>query len=294
MTETIPGQVDSVSRTGVTPGLRELPAMAPSGRDLPTPTSAAVEALAPTRTLRAAVNLSNFLLVTGQDAEGHPAGVSPDMARTLAEQLGVSLELISYETPGALADDGALGRWDIGNIGAEPKRAEHISFTAAYCEIECTYLVPAGSEITTIEEVDRPGRRISCSARSAYGLWLERNIEHAELIQVSGLDASFDAFVEQELDALAGLRPRLLSDAERLTGSRILEGRFTAVQQAIGTPRDRDEAGITYLRRYVEAAKETGLVGRLIEKHAVTGLAVAPAAPQGDSGAAGVRCSPGR
>ena len=111
---------------------------------LPAPSEAAVRALAPTGTLRAAINLSNFLLVTGRGADGNPEGVSPDMARTLAERLGVGLELLRYKTPGELADAAASGVWDIGNIGAEPARAESIAFTAAYCEIEATYMVPPG------------------------------------------------------------------------------------------------------------------------------------------------------
>ncbi len=245
--------------------------------DLPSPSPAAVAALAPTGTLRAAINLSNFLLVTGKSATGDPEGVSPDMARTLADQLGVGLELRKYKTPGELADDGPSGTWDIGNIGADPLRSEYISFTAAYCEIESTYLVPAGSPLTSIDQVDQPGIRIASAARAAYDLWLERNIQHAELVQVSGLDGSFDAFVEQKLDALAGLRPRLLSDVERLPGARILDGCFSTVQQAIGTPKDRDPAGFDYLVTFVEAAKSQGLVAELIAKHEVVGLSVAPA-----------------
>ncbi len=243
--------------------------------DLPQPTAAAVAALAPTGTLRAAINLSNFLLVTGKSDAGDPVGVSPDMAATLAKQLGVDLELLRYKSPGEVADDGISGNWDIGNIGAEPKRAEHIDFTAAYCEIQCTYMVPPGSDITSIDQVDQPGRRIASAARAAYDLWLERNLEHAELVQVSGLDGSFEALVEQNLDALAGLLPRLLTDVERLPGARILDGRFTAVQQAMGTPKDRDPAGFDYLRSFVEAAKASGLVASFIEKHEANGLSVA-------------------
>lgn len=243
--------------------------------NLPEPSAAARAALAPTGTLRAAINLSNFLLVTGKGDDGNPVGVSPDMARTLADSLGVDLELLRYKTPGAIADDAASGNWDIGNIGAEPKRAEQIAFTAAYCEIQCTYLVPADSEITSIDQVDQPGRRIASAARSAYDLWLERNIERAELVQVSGLDGSFEAFVDQKLDALAGLLPRLLTDVERLPGARILDGSFTAVQQAMGTPRDRDPAGSEFLRSFVEAAKASGLVGSFIEAHNANGLSVA-------------------
>ncbi len=139
-------------------------------------------------------------------------------------------------------------------------------------------IVPAGSPIQSVEEVDQPGKRVACAARSAYGLWLERNLHQAELVQVSGLDDSFDLFVEQQLDALAGLLPRLITDVERLPGARILPGRFTAVQQAIGTPKDRDPAGFEYLRWFVEDAKASGLVAELIKKHNVSGLSVAPPA----------------
>jgi polar amino acid transport system substrate-binding protein len=245
---------------------------------LPEPSPAAVAALAPTGTLRAAINIGNFLLVTGRDDDGNPVGVSPDMARTLAERLGVGLQLLRYKSPAALADDAESGAWDVGNIGAEPARAQHISFTAAYCEIEATYLVPPGSAITGVEDVDRPGIRIASAAKAAYDLWLERNLQHAELVRAEGLDGSFQAFVDQGLDALAGLRPRLLTDVERLPGSRILDGRVTAVQQAMGTPRGRDQAGFTYLQSFVEAAKADGLVAGFIERHEVKGLSVAATA----------------
>lgn len=242
---------------------------------LPSPSAAAIEALAPEGTLRAAINLSNFLLVTGKGDDGNPEGVSPDMAKALAAQLGVGVELLRYKTPGEIADDGGSDKWDVGNIGAEPKRAEFINFTAAYCEIVSTYIVPADSTITTIEEVDQPGVRIASAARAAYDLWLEANLQHAELVQVSGLDGSFEAFVEQKLDALAGLLPRLLTDVERLPGARIIDGCFTTVKQAMGTPKGRDDAGFEYLQAFVEAAKATGLVASLIEKHGVQGLSVA-------------------
>ena len=147
---------------------------------IPVPSEHAVHALAPTGVLRAAVNLSNFLLVTGKSPDGDPVGVSPDMAKALADRLGVGLRLLRYKSPAELADDAANGVWDIGNIGAEPARAEAIAFTAAYCEIESTYLVPAASPIRAIADVDRPGMRIASAARSAYGLWLDRNIRHAE------------------------------------------------------------------------------------------------------------------
>lgn len=233
--------------------------------------------LAPTGKLRAAINMSNFLLVTGKAENGDPTGVSPDMAVEVARRLGVPLQLMPYPNPGALGDDADSGNWDIGNIGAEPQRAEKIAFSAAYCEIEATYLVPAGSPIQTMADVDKPGVKISVTGRAAYGLWLQNNIKHAELIKTDTLDSAFDTFVEHKLDVLAGLKPRLITDIEKLPGARILDGQFSAVQQAIGTPKKNQEAA-KWLAAFVEEAKASGMVAGFIEKHNVKGLSVAPAA----------------
>jgi polar amino acid transport system substrate-binding protein len=236
-----------------------------------------VAELAPTGVLRAGINLSNFLLVTGKSPSGDPQGVAPDLAREVARRLGVAVRYLPFSTPGELADMAGRGVWDIGLIGAEPQRAETIAFTAAYAEIEATYLVPAHSPLNTIADIDAEGVRIAVTGRSAYGLWLERNIKRASLVRTETLDSAFDAFEREGLEALAGLKLRLLGDQAKLPGARILEGRFTSVQQAIGTAKS-NAAGAAFLRDFVEEAKSSGLVARLIERHNVRGLSVAPAA----------------
>jgi polar amino acid transport system substrate-binding protein len=243
-----------------------------------TPSQQVVAELAPTGVLRAAINMGNFLLVTGKAPSGDPSGVSADIAAAIAARLGVPVKYVPYARPGELADDAEKGLWDIGNIGAEPQRAAVIDFTAAYCEIEATYLVPAGSPIRGVGEVDRPGKSIAVTARSAYGLWLENNIKQAKLVQFDSADAAVKAFVDDKMDAYAGLRPALVGLAEKLPGSRILDGQFSAVQQAVGTPK-KNTAGFAFLRDFVEEAKRSGVVASLIERHGVTGrLSVAPPA----------------
>lgn len=241
----------------------------------PVPDVDARSALTPTGRLRAAINLSNDLLVTGRDDDGLPEGVSPDLAKVLAEQLDVEAELIGYANPGSLTDAATRDEWDIGNVGAAPGRTEVIAFSPPYCQIECTYLVPPGSSIQSVDEVDRPGVRVAATNRTAYGLWLEHNLRHAELVLFETHPEAWEGFVEG-LDALAGLRPRHLRDRDRLPGSSVLPGRFAAVQQAIGTPATRDTAGLRYLTEFVRAAVASGLVADLIATHGVDGrLAVA-------------------
>ena len=232
--------------------------------------------LAPHGVLRAAINMGNFLLVTGKAPNGDPDGCSPDMARAIAASLGVPVRFVPYAKPGELADDVDNDKWDIGNIGAEPARAEKIDFTAAYVEIEATYLVPAGSPITSIAQVDVKGTRIAVTARSAYDLWLERNIHNATLHRANSQAAVIEMFQAEKMEALAGLRPGLIGDVGKMPGSRILDGQFTAVQQAIGTAK-KNTAGFAYLKKFVEDAKKSGAVAALIEKHGTTGrLSVAP------------------
>ena len=126
-------------------------------------------------------------------------------------------------------------------------------------------------------QVDAAGVRIAVTDRSAYGLWLDRNIKQAELVRSQSLDAAFEQFVAEKLDALSGLKPRLLQDIRKLPGARILDGRFMAVQQAIGTPR-KNAAAAAFLKDFVEGAKASGLVAGFIAHHKVQGLSVAPPA----------------
>jgi len=233
--------------------------------------------LAPTGVLRAGINLSNFLLVTGRSATAEPEGVAPDVARAIATSLGVPIHYVTFKSPGELADQAGKNIWDIGLIGAEPQRAAVMTFSAAYVEIEATYMVPPGSPITSIDQVDRKGVKVVTSARSAYGLWLENNIKNAELIQIAGLDGAFNKFRDDKIDVLAGLRPGLLKDIQKMPGATILPGKFSAVQQAVGCNKPAAE-GARYIADFVENAKKSGLIAGFIEKHKVNGLSVAPPA----------------
>lgn len=242
------------------------------------PLPAIAAELAPSGVLRAAINTGNTLLVTGSDSAGDPVGVAPDLAREIAARLGMPIRFVLFPRPAALADAATDGVWDIGLIGAEPARAEKIAFTAAYAEIEASYLAPAGSPLGKIADVDQPGVRIAVAAGSAYCLWLERNLKRATLAPAASPGEAEALFAAEKLDALAGLRDGLQASLERLEGARILPGRFMTVQQAVGTQKHKTAAA-AFLRSFVEDAKASGLIARLIDRHGMTGrLTVAPSA----------------
>ena len=242
----------------------------------PVPSKARSE-LAPTATLRVGINTGNFLLVTKYTPGAEPRGVAPDLARELGRRLGLPIEFVVFDSAGKLADAGKAGAWDVAFLGNEPQRANEIAFTGAYLEIPVTYLVPAGSSIRAVADVDREGVRVAVAEKSAYDLFLTRNLRHAQLVRTEGIEGSYQLFVKEKLEALAGLKPRLVSDADRLPGLRVLDGQCTSVKQSIGTPKGRD-AGAKYLREFVEDVKASGFVARAIAEYGVRGVSVAPPA----------------
>jgi polar amino acid transport system substrate-binding protein len=250
--------------------------MTPSKAAAAIPPAAKAE-LTRTGKLRAGINFSNVLLTT-LGPNGEQGGVAVEFARELAHRLEVPLEIIPYKSAGSLADSVSTGAWDISVLGDEPERAKVIAFATPLTEIEATYLVPAGSPIRSVGEVDRAGIRIVSPAKSAYDLYLTRTIENAQLVPIAGTRQAEEHFVREKLDALAGLKPVLLEFAPTLPGSRILDGNFTVVRHTVGMPRDGRDAAAAYLRDLVEDVKASGLVAKWIEKSGVKGLGVARAA----------------
>ena len=231
--------------------------------------------LAPHGVLSAAVYLGNFLLVTGRTAVGQPTGIAPDICRAIAKHLNVSLELTGYETQNEVVEAAASGKCGIVLVGSDPARAQKVTFTPAYVELEATYLVPANSPIQDISQVDQPGVRIASFFKSAYDLWLQRNLKHATLVHADSLDASNTLFISEHLDALAGLKTGLVTFAEKVPGLRILDGQFTGIQQAIATKKTNIEA-VEFLSACVEDFIRSGLVTDLIRQYEVQGLSAAP------------------
>lgn len=237
--------------------------------------AAARAELTPTGKLRAGINFQNMLLTT-RGPNGEQGGVAVEFSRELAKRLGVECQIIPYESAGGLAESVSSGAWEISVLGIEPARAEQITFATALTEIEATYLVRADSPFKSVTEVDRPGVRIAVAAKSAYDLYLSRTIKQATLVQVQGLEAAAERFVEDNLEVLAGLKPALLEFMPTLPGSRLLDGNFYVVRHTVGTPKGHPNAD-AYLAQLVEEVKASGLVAEWIEKSGVKGLSVAPA-----------------
>jgi len=235
-----------------------------------------LQQLAPKGYLRAAINLSNFLLVTGTDDKGNPEGVSPELAKALANELNLELKLIPFKRPGELADAVKDDVWDIGNIANESERAKSITFSYPYTLIESTFLVRESSKINLFQDVDKPGVRIAVAERSAYDLWLTENIKNAELIRAKSIDLSFKIFEDNSYEVLAGLKPRLIDDLKNTKNCKILPGAFTFIKQCIGSKPGNPEAE-KFINNFIEKNIKNGFIESLLLKYNVLGKLSVPA-----------------
>ncbi|MDR5825086.1 MULTISPECIES: ABC transporter substrate-binding protein [unclassified Caballeronia] len=239
--------------------------------------SSLLNALAPTGTLRASINLGNPILAHRTEGS-EPGGVSVDIARELASRLGVPASFTSFDRAAESVEAVTNEAADIGFFAIDPLRGAGIAFTAAYVLIEGCYLVREDSPITRNEQVDREGNRILVGKASAYDLFLTREIKHAQLVRTALSQTVVEEFLRDVLEVAAGVKQQLQADAARHPGVRLLDGRFMVIQQAMGLPKRHGEEAAAYLRGFVEDIKRSGFVAAALKRHGIEGASVAPAA----------------
>jgi polar amino acid transport system substrate-binding protein len=236
------------------------------------------EALAPSGRLRASINLGNPILARRVAGSDQAAGVSVDLARTLAEQLSVPLDTLVVDSALKSVEAVTSGRADIGFFAIDPQRANTIGFTAPYVLIEGAYLVRQGSPLNDNAEVDRAGHTIMVGRGSAYDLYLSRALKQAKLAHAPTSPSVVDHFLLHNADVAAGVKQQLEADATRLGGLRLLPGRFMVIEQAMGLPAARGPAALDALKAFVEWSKRSGFVAEALARHQIQGAIVAPAA----------------
>lgn len=233
--------------------------------------------LAPKGRLRAAINFGNSVLAQQDPAGGPPRGVSAELARELARRLGVGIDYVTFDAAGKVVEAGKTGLWDIAFLAVDPVRAAGIDFTAPYVVIEGVYVVPKDSKLDTVADVDRDGVRVAVAQGSAYDLYLTRALKHATLVRQPSGPEALDMFVRDRLEAAAGVRQPIAAFAQAHPDTRLIPGRFMAIEQAMGTVKGR-EAGIAYLRSFIEEMKASGFVARALEASGQGDASVAPPA----------------
>lgn len=240
---------------------------------MPPVTPEVVKELAPTGKLRVAINVGNMVLAQQNPATLEPLGVTPELARELGKELGIPAVLTPYDAAGKVFEAAKRGEVDIVFLAIEPVRAAEIAFTAPYVLIEGVYMVPVGSDLKSVAEVDREGIRIGVNRNSAYDLFLTRTLKSATLVRG---DDGVALFKKEGLEAAAGVKQPIVLYAKTDPTVRVIDGRFMEIRQAMGTPQGRP-AGAAFLRGFIEEMKASGFVADALKRSNQPDATVAPA-----------------
>jgi polar amino acid transport system substrate-binding protein len=242
------------------------------------PSGPPLHELAPTGKVRVGVGVgavSSAFWATRDAATGQPRGVTVDLANALARTLRRPLELVVYPNSGELTAAGLRGEWDVAFMPVDDERAKAVDFGPSYYLFESTYLVPAGSTIRTIADVDRAGVRVAAVANTTTSRSARRALKTATVVELRTVEEIIDRVLAGQADAVALGRESLESLAPRLPGSRILDGHFHASGVAVAVPKNRP-AALAYVSAFIEKAKATGTVRRALDDAGLRNAAVAP------------------
>jgi len=224
--------------------------------------------------LRAAINFGNPVLAQ-RSPDGEPMGVSVALAKALARELGVPLDMVFYEAAGHVTASVHEGKWDIAFCALDPVRAQELDFTAPYVLIEGTYLVWKEAPFQTVQDIDQADVEVSVGKGAAYDLFLTRELKNAELVRVSTSAAAVEAFLDKQSTVAAGVRQPLERVAAARQDLRVLPGSFTSIQQAMAKPKT-GKLPIDYLKDFVERQKNNGMVQAGLDASGQAAASVAP------------------
>lgn len=222
--------------------------------------SEALRELAPTGTIRIALNTANAATVTVSDA-GTLDGPAPRLALALGAWTGLPTSIIHFGSAGEIVRSAETGgAWDVAFLAIDPARAGLFHFTPAYLSIEAIAAVWAASAFRSLEELDRSEVRIATSEGAAYDLVLKRTLRHAQRVAFATPLLSFEGFEQQSLEAVAGIRQMLEQATLRRDDIRLLPGRIAAIEHAMVTPVGRRRAG-ALLDGFIRDALAAGIPG---------------------------------
>src|SRR5215207_6480463 len=203
------------------------------------PTPEARQALAPTGKLRVALQLGSPHNVVRDPVTGEMKGVGFDLGQELARRMGVPFEPVLYPSIGALLDGGKSGAWDVGFVGFSPARAKEWDFTPLHLQMEFGYFVPAGSSISTMDDVDRSGIRVAVQEKSQPDIFISRTLKNAVVVRGPSLAGTLEMLKSGKADAIFSIKPSLFGVSNQLAGSRVLDGRLGVDPHAMVMPKGR-------------------------------------------------------
>jgi len=226
--------------------------------------------LAPTGKLRVGVYFGSptSLVHDARTNENH--GLSFDLGKELAKRLNVPFAQIQYQRISDVLEGMKAGDVDFTISNSTPARAAVVTFSKTVLTIELGYLVAATSPITSIADVQRPGIRIGVTQGSTSQGTVPKLLPNAIVVPAQSYKHGIDMLERGEIDTYATNKPTLFEMSDQMKGARVLDGRWGEEHLAIAIPKGR-EAALDDVNRFVEDARTSGLLARIVAEAGLRG-----------------------
>jgi polar amino acid transport system substrate-binding protein len=229
------------------------------------------EILAPKGKLRVGVYLGTPTSMVRDSKTGEIHGLAFDLGKELAKRLNVAFEQVDYQRISDVLEGMRAGDVDFTISNATPARAAIVTLSQTLLTIELGYLVPPASPIATIADVERPGIRVGVTQGSTSQGTIPKTLPNAVVVPAQNFKRAIEMFEHGELDVFATNKPTLFEMSDQMPGSKVLDGRWGEEHLAVAIPRGR-EAGLEYIRHFVEEVQANGLLAQAAERAGLRGI----------------------
>jgi polar amino acid transport system substrate-binding protein len=148
--------------------------------------------------------------------DGQPSGISVDVARALSAEIGRPLVVENIPFTGLIP---ALksGKIDliISSMTATPERAKSVAFSDPYLTTGLALLVPEGSGVTGLVDIDQPGKTVVVRQGTTGEVFARTNLQQARVLTLEKENACVLEVVQGKADAFIYDQMSVFQNARR-------------------------------------------------------------------------------
>ncbi|MGY8683942.1 transporter substrate-binding domain-containing protein [Bradyrhizobium sp. UFLA05-153] len=229
--------------------------------------------IAPTGKLRVAIAISPAGgAFWSTRTEAGFAGVPVDLGKAMAAALGVSVEYVVHNNSGQITDTAAKGTWDVTFLPKDPERETRMAFGPIYEVADATYIVKAGSGVTSFATLDQPGIKVAAVNATTTMRGALAHLKNAKVTGYQTYDEIFELLKNGDIDAFALSRDQLNKMAQKIPGTRVLDETFKKTVTAVAVPLGHTQA-LAFVTRFMTDALANGTLRKAYD---ASGLKDAP------------------
>ena len=197
---------------------------------------------------------------------GEVVGVDMDLAKLVADELGVELEIVDMNFDlliGALKS----GKGNLVSAGmtATAERAEEIDFTVIYIKMGLKVIIPVGSDITSFD--DLADKKIAVQEATTADIYVQQNYTEATPMQFKNPVDAVNAVLSGNADAaIVDLLPAEAMSAANASELILMEGLLSEEETAMAVAKGQEDF-LALVNQVLTKALADGTLDELFASH---------------------------